>query len=209
MVDSIIENCYKPSLQALSYTFSEDGKTITIYSHAIIGLETIQDLAHKLKLTYKDETILDLANTIDAINEKLRMLVKNKEVHTLSQVASFLRLTENRKSDENSLFRPHRHNDYYLCFVHGHEMTDLGVNLGHIFTLDNLLGKMHTMLTGQYTFICTRLYPKPQLHVEKSQQVSLYGKASCTMFAYEEKQDKREADIAESIRKAVERMAFV
>ncbi len=59
---------YYSQLEALGYSLSQDGKSITLYTHAPVGLEVVESLAKALDLDFKDETPQALAQTIDAIN---------------------------------------------------------------------------------------------------------------------------------------------
>lgn len=79
----IADKSYKPTLRAISYSLSEDEKEITIYSHAGIGLNTIQSLAQKLEVDYKDATVEKLAKTIYNINVQFQKHARNNTLHSL------------------------------------------------------------------------------------------------------------------------------
>jgi WipA-like, phosphatase domain len=70
-IESIVERYYKPSLNAISYSVNleEDPPEITLFTHAPVGLETIQAAAQTLNIEYKDANIEELMHTIDTINE--------------------------------------------------------------------------------------------------------------------------------------------
>ena len=71
-VDRLVRETHQPLLKALSYSISPDGNGITIYSHAPIDFATIEDMAEKLKIEYRDNSIKELAKTIEQINEKFQ-----------------------------------------------------------------------------------------------------------------------------------------
>ncbi len=63
--------CYLPRLKIIDYSLSkEKPQNISIYSHAPIDLEVIEQLATKFGVSYKDNSPGELAKTIDAINQK-------------------------------------------------------------------------------------------------------------------------------------------
>ncbi|WP_156812386.1 hypothetical protein [Legionella tunisiensis] len=78
-VRHIVDFCYKSIVKAIGYTLSEEGQ-ITLFSHAPIGLETVEALANKFKIPYKDATPKELFSIIDAINETVRTKFTNKEL---------------------------------------------------------------------------------------------------------------------------------
>lgn len=73
---------YKKNICALSYSLLPDGRLV-IYSHAPISLNTIKLMADKVKVKYLDATALDLASTIDRINEKVKALALENKIHEL------------------------------------------------------------------------------------------------------------------------------
>src|SRR5262249_24976070 len=85
-VDDLINDSYKPTLKAISYSFdtSQDPPQITLFSHAPIGLETIKALAAQYAVPYKDETLKDFFQTIDEINRRFAFDLQHDFV-TLNQ----------------------------------------------------------------------------------------------------------------------------
>lgn len=81
-VRDLVENCYIPKTKAISYTVSADGQ-LTLFSHAPIGLETIQALAKKFNIPYEDKTTKALINTIDKINAYVKTLFEKRELAAL------------------------------------------------------------------------------------------------------------------------------
>jgi len=160
----IAKKAYKPTLRAISYSLSEDNKEISIFSHAGIGLNTIKSLAQKLDVDYKDTTAVDLAETIDNINEQFQKHVQNNTVNTLytreKMYAGYFGYSD--LSDApfefimwNRLYhhidRPVVHSGYNVNFVHGHDSSD--PTKDNIYNLDNSLGKMEYMNKGTYTVL--------------------------------------------------------
>jgi hypothetical protein len=178
----IVNEAYKPTLRAISYSLSEDNKKITIFSHAGIGLNTIKSLAQKLEVNYNDITAVDLAQTIDNINERFQKHVQNNTVNELYtrknmeygysgyvdlSDAPFEFIMWNRLYDH--INRPAVHSGYNVNFVHGHDDRDR--NKDNICNLDNLLGKLEHMNEGEYTALYSQtaevaLVKKP-INIEK------------------------------------------
>jgi hypothetical protein len=180
---SIAHKAYKPTLRVLSYTLHEDPSLITLYSHAGIGLNSIQELAAKLDLPYHDGTANELAQTIDQINGKFQRHVQDNTVHTLYQrevmyagySGDYLKnapvefVMWNRHYDD--LERPELHSGYRVEFVHGHDSGDM--TQSNIYNLDNNLGKraLRWMLNHQevYSILYAtggRLRPAPGVNPE-------------------------------------------
>lgn len=164
-VDQLIEEAYLPALKALSYSLSTDGKHITLYSHAGIGLNTIREIAAKLKVTYSDKTAYDLAQSIDRIHSEFAKHVKNHTIHRLYDSENMLKgyqglelrhcpfefLMWNRRYDR--IERPENHNHYLINYAHGHDQE---LNTAqHIINLDNDLGKTIAHDPGIYHVLFT------------------------------------------------------
>jgi hypothetical protein len=163
---AIANNSYKPTLRALSYSRSDNN--ITIYSHAGIGLNTIQTLAQKLEVDYQDTTTDELAQTIDNINAAFQQYVQSNTVNTLytrdkmlQGYSGYVELCDapfefimwNRVYD--NIHRPTSQHDYSMHFVHGHDTDDKQYG-SHIFNLDNLLGKGQYFSQGAYTVLYSK-----------------------------------------------------
>lgn len=163
----ITNECYKPTLKAISYSFSEDQNEITIYSHAGIGLNTIQNLAKKLKVKYQDSNAIELAQTIDKINAKFQKHVQEKtlnRLYTREQIAAaywgyteanapLVFLMWNRSYE--SIDRPDDYQGYKINFAHGHDDRD--ETKENIYNLDNHLGKMQNMNEGFYSVLYSQV----------------------------------------------------
>ena len=72
-VQEIINLHYLPIVKALRYSISEKGE-LTIYTHAPVGLETVEALALKLGVDYDEKTSYSVMRTIDNINKKISEL---------------------------------------------------------------------------------------------------------------------------------------
>lgn len=160
---TIANSNYKPTLRAISYSLNENQKEITIYSHAGIGLNTIEYLAQKLEVEYIDTSARELAQTIDNINLRFQQHVQNNTVHTLYPSKKMEAGSENEylinesfefilwNRDYTHIFRPEIHYDYHVNFVHGHDPSENTRN--NIYNLDNSLGKSDINNIGIYSVI--------------------------------------------------------
>lgn len=75
-INKIVERHYKPNLKAISYTVDDkiDPPSITLYTHAPVGLETIRELAkqYQVDLNEKIESHLSsFCHAIDEINDRI------------------------------------------------------------------------------------------------------------------------------------------
>lgn len=151
----LAKKAYKPTLKAISYSLNEDESEITLYSHAAIGLNNIEELANKLGLIYKDASLSELIETIEKINNKFQEKVCKGEVHTLYSHEKILKgyygeelidapfefIMWNRKYDK--INRPLSKNGYKLNFIHGHDTPKYPIpeeEQENIYNLDNRLG---------------------------------------------------------------------
>lgn len=163
---AIVNKSYKPTLRAISYSLSEDKEEITIYSHAGIGLDTIESLAKKLVVEYKDATASELAQTIENINVQFQEHVQKSSVNTLYTHEKMYEAYSSHKncdlSDAPLVFimwnrcydqirRPAFHLSYNINFVHGHDSSD--PKKDNIYNLDNFLGKTEDFNEGYYTVL--------------------------------------------------------
>lgn len=155
----LYQAAYLPNLKALSYSLDEAKNELTIYTHAPNDLATVQNIAKKLNVTYRDTTMQELAMTIEEINLKFKSyaeknkisdLFDRKAVYTILDGKQFCdetfsvadhpfeQLTNNRS--HNSLSRPDKatNGNYSLCFVFGHDRDWLDSE--HVICLDTKLG---------------------------------------------------------------------
>lgn len=66
-----IKNYYASSIKLLDCTVASDGKSINLYTHAPIGLNTIREIAKKLGVDFKSSTPYELKESIDQINAEV------------------------------------------------------------------------------------------------------------------------------------------
>lgn len=170
-VDALVSDSYLPNLKLISYSLHDNN--ITLYSHAGIGLETIQALAEKFKeegVVYKDDTAEDLAQTIEAINLVFAQHVKAGTVHTLAadiknpydvQNDPVTFLIWNRSYDD--LKRDKEHKGYQLYFAHGHDSSEPSSD--NIFNLDNPSFKGAANNKGDYKVLGSQGDPVAELKV--------------------------------------------
>jgi len=174
---TLTNNAYKPLLKAVSYTLDLKRNRITIFSHAAIDLNDIKSLAATLKVTFADGSIIELAQTIDAINAAFMTYVESDKVHTLYDATTigadmFTKtpktnpvdvITWNR--DYSHMSRPASHNGYAVNFVHGHDATN--TPQANVYVLDNMLGKSPAHHAGVYETMISKetlSVPKPAVN---------------------------------------------
>ena len=150
--------------------------------HAGIGLNTVKNLARKLRVTYIDATIEELAQTIDNINAQFQEHAQNntiskfyeqekKKNHSKSDDEAPLKfIMRNRKYD--GIERPMVHFNYHVNFVHGHHFDD--PTKDNIYNLENTLGKSESENKGIYTV----LYSPNEIniaHQKNEQPIHTFG----------------------------------
>lgn len=155
-VDELVKEVYGPNLKLISYSI--DQNDITIYSHAGIDLETIRFMALKFRdfgVVYNDDSIEDLARTIDAINDVFAEHVKSGTVHKLP-----VNLTAPPNAEEDpvtfalwnreysGLKRNKEHKGYNVFYVHGHDSQE--PTHENIINLDGVLAKGVAANEGEY-----------------------------------------------------------
>ena len=81
-IRQMIQECYYPMLKLVSYT-KESERLLSIYTHAPVGLETIQALAKVFDLPYQDVSASALTSTIDVINTHFQELLYSNKLADL------------------------------------------------------------------------------------------------------------------------------
>jgi hypothetical protein len=161
---AMVSQAYKRKLKILSYSLENTGDnatSITIYSHAPIDGTSIRPIAKTLAVTYQADNCVELAKTIDAINDKFQNnYVQTNQISTLCCA----------KDDPNPQTEPITHiiwnrNTTHLkreqgidaikadniIYVHGHDPKEAcqhGKSI--VFNLDGYLGKDLHSNRGQY-----------------------------------------------------------
>jgi hypothetical protein len=80
-IRQLVETIYKPAIKALSYSIDRSGKRpkITVFSHAPIESRVIEALAEYCGVDFNDDSVDDLATTIEKINSAFyeKIIAKN------------------------------------------------------------------------------------------------------------------------------------
>ncbi|RUR17506.1 Dot/Icm T4SS effector Wip [Legionella septentrionalis] len=176
-VVNLINYAYKPALKALSYSLDHANNTITLYSHAPVDLTIIKFLTEKFNekyqkdlrvgITYQDESIEELAETIECINKEYTVHAELNFIHILYDRESigcdpyakpnaqnpFEMLTWNR--DYEQIQRATKHKGYNIHYVHGHDATGVTDECSY-WNLDNTLGK--TSISYGYNAAARKIY---------------------------------------------------
>ncbi len=163
-IKKMIDECYKPSLKAITYSIDKDKNEISIYTHAGFDIEKdLPPLAKAMGVQLHDNSIKELAKTIDNINAAFTNNYVNKDkVHTLfdneqmnrayegksidSQLFPFVYLMWNRVYQ--NLTRAYNYKGYHVKYVHGHDSDENTHD--NIYVIDNLLGKTLSFHQAMY-----------------------------------------------------------
>ncbi len=196
----------KPKLKAISYDLNADNSAITLFSHAGIGLNVIEGLAKLFHVPYQDATALDLAKTIDGINQRFQEHVKQKTVDQLFPPDAMhdgygdgradLRADPmvcaiwNRRYD--LIDRPAVKHSYRIAYAHGHDGSDPLQLQDNVYNLDmeNNLGKTPYSNKGEYRVLHHTKPPKVEARniseaaVDSQRQRLLLGPTMMTRNAY-------------------------
>jgi hypothetical protein len=183
-VHEMINSAYKPSLKLISYTLNDQENEITIYSHAPIDMVEVMSLAQSFKISFKDASPVELAETIDKINEAFKIKVEANQLTQLykdqvGKYESYCRrkgfstepdtacpmeyIAHNR--DYTTLNRDADYNGYKICWVHGHDNSY--PSTATVFSLDNLLAKLNNAYKGIYDVLFSQQKSSPTLRAEK------------------------------------------
>ena len=158
-VNRLVKTYYLPVLKAIGYTLSQEGE-VTVFTHAPSGLETVEAIADKLKIDYRDATPGELLVTIDAINDCIQQRLQNKNFSCLYDTESALKFDATQPTDTHypltrliwnralgDEFRAQTYSRLNVKFVHGHNgPNDTLKNnqeslRGILENLDTLFGK--------------------------------------------------------------------
>lgn len=149
----ITSTSYKPNIKAVSYSLSEDQQEITLYSHAGIDIHVIALLAEKFNVDFKDDTAVQLAQTIDQINLHISTHIDKGNLHSLytaemqeAGYRGFVPLSKESVLEYimwnrhyHDLKRAPVHKGYNVNYVHGHDSGESCHE--NIYNLDSPLGK--------------------------------------------------------------------
>jgi len=152
-----VEQFYIPNLKVVAYSCNEASNTITIFSHAPIGLSVVRGLATQFGVEYKESSLDELTSSIDRINNGFRQHLNSKTVYkslcptNLMSNAyygqdvvsnSFVCAIWNRNYDYMSASQHKEFNGMKFFFVHGHHPV-CAIN-ANVYSLDfeNEWGKL-------------------------------------------------------------------
>lgn len=184
VIDHIINHCYKPSLHALTCTLSENKKSLTLFSHAGIGLRTIQAIAKKLKVPYAANSAVELSETIKNIDIAFQKYVEKNEVHKLYNPEimmngyygtlidqdeypfeflmwnrTYKKYNFEKNMHDHIIDRPEKlPNGDTLYFSHGHDEKDSFPTLINL-DYNNNLGKLDKFISGALNFFMSQDMP--------------------------------------------------
>lgn len=161
-VNRLIEESYIPSLKLIDFVLSWDRTKLIICTHAPAGLNAIEAVAKKFKITYKATSVLHLCHTINLINDEFIRRLREDGINQLYQPFkydsysdhdTFLRndpigyLLWNR--NVTNLPQAGTISGYDIIFIHGHEGVSRVCNnricLNDVFgkSLDDTRGSHH------------------------------------------------------------------
>lgn len=129
-IKSMVEECYMPALQMITYEVSESEKSIMVNTHAGVGLDTIEEFCQKYKIPCDFSSISAFIKTIDHINayflEDFNNFITMQIVEIKGDAGVKLRkdnpyhaFAQNRSYE--GLRRPWVINGYRVYFNHGHD----------------------------------------------------------------------------------------
>ncbi|CZI99470.1 TPA: Dot/Icm T4SS effector WipB [Legionella pneumophila] len=179
---NIYHQVYKKHLKIISYALDPDANEIKVFSHAGIGLNHIRGLARKFKVPYSEESAVDLARTIDAINKKFAEKASAGEIHTLythdmmyrGYAGEYLNSTDEVVAatvwgrEYGDLIRTSK--KFKVTFIHGHDSYD-PEKVEHV-TLNNQLGQFQNNVGDLYLYATNgmRVVPTQCLNPDKKVQ---------------------------------------
>lgn len=174
-IDNFVKKYYYPNMRMISYSLSDNNATISIYSHAMIGVNTIKSLAELFKVEYKDDTAIALAATIEGINQGFYKLLQDKAVYKTAHSSEgheerlysyedapleypIVRSIWSRGYDQEKDPPLDTINGYHVRYIHGHDGAgEVRSEYKEVETnLDNMLGKGDDGFTGNYTVLLTK-----------------------------------------------------
>ena len=145
----LFEKHYLAQLKLLSSTFSADHSHLSIFTHAPVGLKTIQEIAKYFGCKdCKIDSALEIHQTIKAINEAFSEVIKADDIHTLQSSCPFIEdLLWNRNNDIPTDPKPLTRGNTAIHYYNGHTSGPT--------SLDNPVGKEEMwFLKRHIQFIC-------------------------------------------------------
>ncbi|HFD2276213.1 TPA: DUF5617 domain-containing protein, partial [Legionella pneumophila] len=178
---NIYHQVYKKHLKIISYSLDPDANEIKVFSHAGIGLSHIRGLARKFKVPYSEESAVDLAKTIDAINKKFAEKASAGEIHTLythdmmyrGYAGEYLNSTDEVVAatvwgrEYGDLIRTSK--KFKVTFIHGHDSYD-PEKVEHV-TLNNQLGQFQNNVGDLYLYATNGLRAVPTQYLNPDKKI--------------------------------------
>lgn len=175
-VNAIIQKAYLPHLKLFVSFPTENG--IDIFTHGMVGFETLMGFADALNIPFKDETPQALHQTLEAISEKFDRIFKSFKgvqfsefldvgghLDTLYKKKSFDRKNKSNKTEDLEILAYYFYRliwsrdvsnrqlengkDYATMWWHGHEERE-NKELSNVITLDSPIGKDTSDWVGQW-----------------------------------------------------------
>lgn len=184
-IEQILQQDYLPHIKLISYKVI-DSNQICLFTHAPVGLETIQMLAKLYGVAYRDDTVADLCKTIDAINQLFRI------TDLYHDHAEIKRLIWTRGLKDKLRVLPQEHRGYKIYLAHGHEgptstKDPFASHQENMFNLDGSdLGKSDVDLIGLHQAISS-FRGAPEKKAEKA-------KKSVKVAPLEEKKQEKKCE---------------
>lgn len=159
-VQSLVTKCYQPHLKLIAY--STEQNNITLFTHAVVGLETIEGIAMKIGVVYQDKTIEAFITTLDAINTTAIKAINNGTFVNYFNIDYDISDSNNpitdllwaRELKSNFTLKPH--GSFRVRLVHGHvgPIPSYG-DVDGLVNLDSLWGMF---LDDEISDACNRQY---------------------------------------------------
>jgi hypothetical protein len=175
----IVKHAYLPrlrilaaSIEPLEMSMPMQSPTVNLYSHAVINLDVVAQLAKFFNVPYQDQAPQHLLETINKINATF---AKQPEVYLTGlfsdellddeSINPLVSVTHDRQVNQHGMLTPES-GEYHLYHVHGHELKVQN----HLYelSLDNMLGRAPRQYIGDYVSLVT--------HQSSDQELMLYYK---------------------------------
>lgn len=144
-VRSFVDNTYKSSLKLISYDADIGSKKIFIRTHAPCDLTIIREAADYLHIPYNDDSLQNLINSIEKIQQRISECIAHSSLTRLIQNNPLRLLLWNRNTESlidltqpRKIIRQETLHDFSIHYIHGH--TE-GVTNHYVTNLDTSLGK--------------------------------------------------------------------
>lgn len=184
-VKKLFKQVYLSRLKLLSYEIIDD-ETIHYFTHAPVPINVIEQIAKRMGVIFKNGTVRELANTIDAINDKFRTHLEKGDACSLwteedpnfyDRDSKEWEVKDNGKANyplasliwnKNETFKPqlYKHKNYKLVNIHGHTgapSSNLNLNEKSTYSvgLNSTLGKSKTN-QGKIAMFVQDNFPRKQ-----------------------------------------------